>query len=260
MKTPQPDILGQEACRRPSPRGRSGASGPTRDERRAASQREANYDAGLVRRAREGDTDAFAEIVSRYRDKMFAIAFSLLRDRHDAEEIVQDTFIRAHRGLARFRGDCSLATWLHRITVNLARNRYWFFRRRARHATFSLDCPLGEDTEATIGDVFPAAVAGPARETTTAEFVELVTACMGELHPSHCEILTLRNILNRSYAEIANQLGIEEGTVKSRIARARGCLRTLMAQRCPEFADSLNPADWLDLTQPAAGPAFARSA
>lgn len=211
-----------------------------------ASKREAAYDAELVRRAREGDADAFAEIVARYREKMFSVAFSLLRDRHDAEEIVQDTFIRAHRGLARFRGDCSLVTWLHRITVNLARNRYWFFHRRARHATFSLDCPLTQESDATFGDVFPADEASPARDAVSSEFIELVTSCMDKLHPSHREILTMRNVLNQSYADIAHALGIEEGTVKSRIARARGCLRTLMAETCPEFNDDAPPTDWLD--------------
>lgn len=223
-----------------------GSLSPDAEARRSASKREAAYDAELVRRAREGDSAAFAEIVARYREKMFSVAYSLLRDRHDAEEIVQDTFIRAHRGLARFRGDCSLVTWLHRITVNLARNRYWFFHRRARHATFSLDCPLNHESDATFGDVFPTDDASPARDAVSSEFIELVTSCMDKLHPSHREILTMRNILNQSYADIAQTLGIEEGTVKSRIARARGCLRTLMAETCPEFDPGAAPTDWLD--------------
>jgi len=218
-----------------------------REARKEASRREADYDVGLVNRVRAGDQEAFAEIVSRYREKMFSIALSLLRDRHDAEEIVQDTFIRAHRGIARFRGECSLATWLHRITINLARNRYWYFHRRARHATFSLDRPLTQESETTFGDLFAAEEGSPARETINGEFIELITSCMDKLHPSHREMLTMRNILNRSYAEIAEALGIQEGTVKSRIARARGCLRTLMAESCPEFTETSVPTDWLDL-------------
>jgi RNA polymerase sigma-70 factor, ECF subfamily len=234
----------------PLPRSdRDEAASAERDARRQASQREAEHDATLVARVKEGDMSAFAEIVGRYREKLFSIAFSLLRDRHDAEEIVQDTFIRAHRGIARFRGDCSLATWLHRISVNLARNRYWYFHRRARHSSFSLDRPLNEETEVTFGDMFPADDAGPARETVTGEFIELITACMDRLHPSHREILTMRNVLNQSYSEIAEALGIEEGTVKSRIARARGCLRTLMAEVCPEFSENAAPVEWLEFDQ-----------
>jgi RNA polymerase sigma-70 factor (ECF subfamily) len=255
---PPPSPTPAAAPRHAAPRSASRRPlSAAREERRAASKREAEYDAQLVERARSGDAGAFSEIVQRYRDKMFSVALSLLRDRHDAEEIVQDTFIRAHRGLARFRGDCSLATWLHRITVNLARNRYWFFHRRARHATLSLDCPLTHESDATFGDLLPADIAGPAREAATAEFLELVTNCMDRLHSSHREILTLRNILNQSYAEIAAALGIEEGTVKSRIARARGCLRSLMAETCPEFATATDPADWLELNHPTMRSEFA---
>src|ERR1700677_3557304 len=85
------------------------------------SGQEADYDAKLVNRFNSGDEDAFVEIMARYRSKVSAIAFSHLRNHADAEEITQDTFIRAHRGLARFRGDSSLATWLHRIAFNLDR-------------------------------------------------------------------------------------------------------------------------------------------
>src|SRR6266700_1341121 len=116
-----------------------------RAARAAVSAAEAVHDAELVRRFRAGDDSAFVDIMNRYREKIFTIVLGLLRNHADAEEIAQDTFIRAHRGLANFRGDSSLATWLHRIAVNLSRNRYWYFFRRRRHATLSLDCPLGDD-------------------------------------------------------------------------------------------------------------------
>src|ERR1041385_5360198 len=83
-----------------------------RSARAATSQQEAEHDAELVRRFNSGDEAAFVEIMSRYREKIFSVALALLRNRADAEEIAQDTFIRAHRGLNRFRGDSSLATWL----------------------------------------------------------------------------------------------------------------------------------------------------
>ena len=86
-----------------------------------------------------GEEQAFAEITTRHRERMFSVAFAMLRNNADAEEIVQDTFIRAYRGLATFRGDSSLACWLHRIAVNLARNRYWYFFRRRRHLSISID-------------------------------------------------------------------------------------------------------------------------
>jgi RNA polymerase sigma-70 factor (ECF subfamily) len=219
--------------------------------RRAQSAAEAERDVALVRRFNAGDESAFLEIMSHYRERLFPIVQSLLRNHADAEEIVQDTFIRAHRGLARFRGDSSLATWLHRIAVNLARNRYWYFFRRRRHATLSFDCPLGDDSDATFTDLVASDEADPARQATTEEFAALVEACMEKLDPRHREILTRRNLLHRSYEEIAAELGINVGTVKSRIARARENLRALLAQACPEFAPDAAPADWFEPARPA---------
>jgi RNA polymerase sigma-70 factor (ECF subfamily) len=219
---------------------------PDRAARAAASAQEAAIDAELVQRFNAGDDSAFVEIMTRYRDKIFAIALGLLRNRADAEEIAQDTFIRAHRGLARFRGDSSLATWLHRIAVNLARNRYWYFFRRRRHATLSLDCALDDSSAATFSDLVAADAPDPARASATNEFAALVDVCMEKLDARHREILTLRTILHRSYDEIAQTLGLNVGTVKSRIARARENLRTLLAEACPEFSPDAAPSDWFE--------------
>ena len=225
---------------------RAMSDNPTAAERSLVSKAEAAHDAALVRRCNAGDESAFLEIMTRYREKIFGITISLLRNRADAEEITQDTFIRAHRALANFRGDSSLATWLHRIAVNLARNRYWYFFRRRRHATLSLDCPLGGDTDSTFTDLMASPAPDPAREAVTAEFSALVSACMEKLEPRHREILTLRNLLHRPYEEIATTLGINVGTVKSRIARARENLRTLLAEMCPEFAPDAEPSSWFE--------------
>jgi RNA polymerase sigma-70 factor (ECF subfamily) len=203
-------------------------------------------DTELVQRFVAGDEEAFVEIMRRYQAKIFAVAHSLLHNHADAEEITQDTFVRAHRNLPRFRGDSSLATWLHRIAVNLARNRYWYFFRRRRHCTLSLDCPIGEDGDATLADLFASGTPDPAHESSREEFAELVSTCMEKLDSHHREILTLRNLHNRSYDEIAQQLGINPGTVKSRIARARERLRARLAEACPEFAPDAAPSEWFE--------------
>ncbi len=219
-------------------------------ERALASRTDAAHDAKLVRRFHAGDESAFLEIMTRHREKIFGLTLSLLRNRGDAEEITQDTFIRAHRGLANFRGDSSLATWLNRIAVNLARNRYWYFFRRRRHATLSLDGPLSTDNDATFTDLVATDSPDPARAAVTAEFTALIATCMEKLEPSHREILTLRNQLHRPYDEIAATLGLNVGTVKSRIARARENLRTLLAEMCPEFAPDAQPASWFEPAGP----------
>ena len=230
---------------------RSVAPATDRVARSAASKIEAAHDAELVRRFHGGDESAFVEIMTRYREKIFTIALSLLRNHADAEEIAQDTFIRAHRGLVNFRGDSSLATWLHRIAVNLARNRYWYFFRRRRHSTLSLDCAFNQESTATFGDLIACDAADPAHAAVTTEFTALVAACMEKLEERHREILTLRNILHRSYEEIATALGINQGTVKSRIARARQNLRTLLAEACPEFSSEAEPAEWFEIPREA---------
>ncbi len=203
-------------------------------------------DTQLVQRFNHGDESAFVEIMQRYQAKIFTVALGLLHNHADAEEIAQDTFVRAHRGLARFRGDSSLATWLHRIAVNLARNRYWYFFRRKRHATLSLNCALDEQNDATFSDLIAAEDADPAQENTRTEFANLVEECMKQLDERHREILTLRNVLNHSYEEIAEKLGLNVGTVKSRIARARDQLRSRLAEMCPEFAPDTDPSEWFE--------------
>jgi RNA polymerase sigma-70 factor (ECF subfamily) len=222
-----------------------------RAARDTAARQEALHDAALVRRFNEeGDESAFAEITTRYREKMFSIAFALLKNHADAEEIAQDTFIRAHRGLARFRGDSALSTWLHRIALNLSRNRYWYFFRRHRQATRSFDCAFSEENPATLGSLVASSAPSPLQAATTSEFSTLIDECMERLGPGHRDILTRRNVLNCTYDEIAQSLAISVGTVKSRIARARTSLRVLLARACPEFAPDSMPSQWFDPIRP----------
>ena len=207
----------------------------SRETALAATKAEAAYDAELVKRFNQGDESAFTEIMNRYYGKILGLALNLLRNRADAEEIAQDTFLRVHRGLANFRGDSSLATWLYRIALNLARNRYWYFFRRRRQDSVSIDRPLGDETGATLGDFIAAEKGDPAQQTVTNEFADLISACMEKLDSRHREILTMRNSLHLPYEEIARALAINVGTVKSRIARARESLRKLLAEAAPEF-------------------------
>jgi RNA polymerase sigma-70 factor (ECF subfamily) len=183
-----------------------------------------------LERARAGDVAAFSELITVYQDRIFAKVFSILRNRQDAEEITQDTFIRAQRGLPSFRGTSSFSTWLYQIATNLARNRYWYWWRRRRSSSLSLDSPIGEDGDMTLVDVIPDVELTPVELTINNEFVRRVTECMGELKDAHREILVMRNVKNMAYEDIAEQLGLSIGTVKSRIARAREALRALMGE------------------------------
>lgn len=184
----------------------------------------------LVDRFKNGDQTAFDEMVSRYWDRIYSMVHQLLRNTQDAEEVTQDAFIRAHRGLVNFRGDSAFSTWLYQIATNLARNRYWYWWRRKRDKTVSFDQPVGNDTETTLAEIFPAEVETPDDVTVTQEFVDRIGQAMEKLGAKHREILILRNIKNQSYEEIAEILGISVGTVKSRIARARESLRAKLGE------------------------------
>jgi len=199
-------------------------------ERMATKAQEVAIDRLLVDRFKQGDAGAFDEMVTRYWDRIYAMVNQLLRNSQDAEEVTQDAFIRAHRGLANFRGESAFSTWLYQIATNLARNRYWYWWRRKRDRSISFDQPVGADNETTIAELIPAELETPGDATVTQELVDRIADGMEKLSPKHREILILRNIKNLSYEEIAEILGISVGTVKSRIARARESLRASLGE------------------------------
>jgi RNA polymerase sigma-70 factor (ECF subfamily) len=188
------------------------------------------FDHRLVERFNAGDASAFDEMVSRYWNRIYDMVHRQLRNAQDAEEVTQDAFIRAHRGLASFRGDSAFSTWLYQIATNLARNRYWYWWRRKREQWVSFDAPIGHETSATLADRLPADVDSPEEAILSQEFVDRISSGMHRLNAKHREVLILRNIKNLSYEEISKTLNLSVGTVKSRIARARENLRTTMAK------------------------------
>ena len=184
----------------------------------------------LIERIKAGDMAAYNVMVIRHYDRIFSRVLQLLNNKQDAEEVTQDAFIRAHRGLENFRGDASFSTWLYQIATNLAHNRYWYWFRRKRDQSISLDQPQCDDGSLTLENVMPCADENPAEAVVTQEFVDRVSACMQYLNDKHKEVLILRNVKNLTYDEIAQQLEISVGTVKSRIARARESLRGLLGE------------------------------
>ncbi len=202
-------------------------------DRMSTKAQEVAMDRLLVDRFRQGDQSAFEQMVARYWDRIYSMVHQLLRNPEDAEEVTQDAFIRAHRGLVNFRGESAFSTWLYQIATNLARNRYWYWWRRRREHTVSFDQPIGPENATTLAEVFPSELETPEDATVTQEFVSRVAECMQKLSPKHREILVLRNVKNLSYEEIGEILGISVGTVKSRIARARDSLRAKLGD---EFA------------------------
>jgi RNA polymerase sigma-70 factor (ECF subfamily) len=170
-------------------------------------------DLELARRAADGDRAAFHAVVDRYADDLFRLARSLVRVRADAEDIVQETFIEAFRGIGTFDGRASLRTWLSRILMRRA-SRVW--RRSRERPSVSL-----EAHEPSAGDASLAV--GP--QTLAVDQRLDLRAVLPSLIREHREILLLREMQGMSYAEIAQTLGVPQGTVESRLHRARRELR-----------------------------------
>jgi RNA polymerase sigma-70 factor (ECF subfamily) len=179
----------------------------------------------LISQIRAGDQAAFLSLMDRYRDRIFSRVFHLLKNREDAEEVTQDAFIRAHRGLENFRGDASFSTWLYQIATNLAHNRYWYWSRRKRQQSFSLEQPIQEGETLTLEDLIPSTAADPSEEYLQNEWEAKIAEALPQLNTKHRQILEMRIRQHLSYEEIAQTLKISVGTVKSRIARARESLR-----------------------------------
>ncbi len=201
----------------------------------AAIQR-AQRDRELIHRFLNGDEKAFEEIVLIHREKIFAIVFKFLHNHHDSQEIVQDVFVRAYKGLKFFREDSSLATWLHSIALNLSKNRYWYFRRRKIDQTSSLDKALTEDGGATFLDLIASDAMGPDQQIVIDEFEDLVEKCSMRLDPMRRQILYLRIHRHLTYDKIGEIFGIKVGTVKSKLSRARKILLQEMSIQCPELS------------------------
>jgi RNA polymerase sigma-70 factor, ECF subfamily len=184
-------------------------------------------EAEIVGRIKAGEEAALVEVHARYRGRVFQVAMNVLRNESDAEEVANDVFACFWRNRARFRGDSSLATYLHRIAFNLALNRYQY--RRRRRWQFHLSIQRQDEEGRCLSDTIAADEPSPARETDRAEYDAAVRAAIQTLQPAWRQALTLR-AAGASYEQIAIETGSNIGTVKSRIARAREVLRQRVEQ------------------------------
>ncbi|MBN1865824.1 sigma-70 family RNA polymerase sigma factor [Candidatus Sumerlaeota bacterium] len=180
----------------------------------------------LVRSSAEGDLDAFDRLVGIYQDKVFGLAYNLVRDYDEAQEVAQEVFISCFRNLKRFRFESRFSTWLYRVTVNQVKNRWKYHRRRQRDKHESLDTPRDEDDPRRIDP--PDEGPDPRQAAEGRERMEAFEKALGALSLEYRQVLTLRFIEDLQYNEIAEILDCSIGTVKSRINRARKTLREKM--------------------------------
>lgn len=183
----------------------------------------------LLQEFREGRDAAFDELVRLYYEKLYKIAYGLLASKQDAEEVVQDAFLRAYRGIASFRGESSFETWIHRITINLARNRFHWNKRRGEGVNVSIsDQPVHEiDAQPRELDL-PDSSLGPDRALENSELASTIGRAMRNLPLRLREPMLLRHFDEMPYETIAKKLDCKVGTVKSRLARGREIIRLFL--------------------------------
>jgi RNA polymerase sigma-70 factor (ECF subfamily) len=200
----------------------------------------AEEDRRLVARAREGDYDAFESLVSKYERRVFQLAGRIVGREHDAEEVVQQTFLSVIEHLDGFRGDSSFYTWLMRIATNHA---LALLRKRSVRRYV----PLGEDrSEESYGDVPHPQFIAEWRETpdeiaSRRETRQLLTDAMNELDEKYRLVFLLRDVQGFSTAETAEALGISVSNVKVRLLRARLMLRERLTQVFGDEATQVVP-------------------
>ena len=194
-------------------------------------QEQKTREEALLKAFRNGDSAAFDGLIEMYSAKLYKVAYALLGSRQDAEEVVQDTFLRAYRALHAFRGESSLETWLHRIVLNLARNKYHWNHRRGDGVNVSLTA--GDDSDGDSGpdneqDV-PDRRLEPDLILEQNEIGTNIMKALNRLPDNLRETMLLRHVNDMPYEQIAQKLDCKVGTVKSRLSRGREMLRDYLA-------------------------------
>jgi RNA polymerase sigma-70 factor (ECF subfamily) len=182
-------------------------------------------DEQFLERLRRGEAAAYEQLVGEHSGEVYALLFRLTSDNEEARDLTQETFLRAFQSINRFRGDASLKTWIYRIAINQARNRWRWWRRRKRDVTVSLDA-TDDQREKPLAAILPSDDAlDPEQETLAREREAQLRSALQNLRSSYREAVILRDVEGFSYEEIAETLAISIGTVKSRISRGRLELR-----------------------------------
>lgn len=180
----------------------------------------------LISQSAQGDREAFRALVERYQGRLLRLVRTLVRSREDAEDIVQESFVKAYQSLRGFRGDASFYTWLYRIAFNMAID---FKRKVARKA---------QDSHVEINELdkrqgLASSDASPAEIIQVKEDRELISSALKELSEDHRAVIVLREVDGLSYEEIAKITGVSIGTVMSRLHYARKKLQERLSQVAP---------------------------
>lgn len=184
-------------------------------------------DKQLIKEAKSGSVEAFEELIKQCQKKVFNIAYKMTGSYDDANELAQEAFIRAYKSINKFKGDSLFSTWIYRITTNVCLDE---LRKRKNQKVISINEDIkynDEELKPQIKDESP----GPEKIYERKEFKSLVKECIESLPPDYKTVIVLRDIEGFSYEEIAKIINCPEGTVKSRINRARKALREIFKNK-----------------------------
>ena len=189
----------------------------------------------LVEAARQGDQDAFAQLVRNYEKRIFALTMRMCKNPDDAAEAAQEAFLAAWQGLKFFRGESSFSTWLYRLASNACVD---LLRKEGRHSAAAGPSLNDEELNIDVPDRLPS----PQEEAERKELRAQIEEGLAALSPEHRQVLVLREMHQLSYDEIADTLELDVGTVKSRINRGRKQLRKILLES-GNFSDRLSSKD-----------------
>ena len=175
----------------------------------------------FLERLRRGEVAAFERLVAERSSDVYALLYRLTSDPEESRDLTQETFLRAFQSISRFRGDADLKTWIYRIAINQARNRWRWWKRRRRDVTVSLDDNRGPSEQPLSASLRNDDAPDPEQETLAREREGQLRAALLGLRSAYREAVILRDVEGFSYEEIATTLEISIGTVKSRLSRGR---------------------------------------
>lgn len=186
---------------------------------------------GFIAELKAGSEQAFALLLMQYGNPIYSLIARSLRDPADAADVTQEVFVKVFRNISQFQGDSSLRTWIYRIALHEASNqRRWWSRHKQHELT--IDAPLESDDGETfcLADALATADASPYECAARAQLAQRVVSALHNLPEAFREVVILREIEGFGYEEIAEMLGVNLGTVKSRLTRGRATLREVLRE------------------------------
>jgi len=192
----------------------------------AVADQRPQVEAQFIERLKRGDAAAFETLVTERSGEIYGLLYRMTDNVEEARDLTQETFLRAFQSIGHFRGESDLRTWIYRIAINQARNRWRWWRRRRREATVSIDAPeIGGGRLGLVSTLKAKTTRDPEQDTLLSERERALKKALGSLKRVYRETVILRDIEGFAYEEIAATLSISVGTVKSRLARGRQELR-----------------------------------